>query len=482
MSLPKFPLMVVLSCLWFAAALPAQTVAASSTSDNNSKVRIVRLSEVRGDVLLDRAVGRGMGAAMANLPIVEKSRLETGQGVAEVEFEDNSSLRVGMNSIVEFPKLERTPAGATVSWVRVQQGTAYVSLLKSKAGNQFVLLFGDRELALNPGTHVRLELTAKDAEVAVLDGSVEIPGREGTIEVGKKRTVSLDLSAGEPTVAKNVKSDLLDQWDKESAGYHDRMAVMSAVSSSPYSYGVSDLAYYGSFMNTGACGTMWRPYFASAAWDPYGNGSWAWYGSGYSWVSPYPWGWMPYHYGSWSMCPGVGWGWQPGGAWNGLNNVAMMMPLRRAAGKPVGVVPPGRPPRPGDPTLVPVNLRPLVRSGLGSQESFEFRKDSAGLGVPRATLGRLDKFSHQTMTHDTARMQIYVREPNQGGMSGRAGAPNSAALGSTIHRGAAPSMGPQPSYSGRAGGSGGFPSASSSMPSTGSRGPSSAPASSGRPR
>ena len=31
---------------------------------------------------------------MANLPIVEKSRLQTGMGVAEVEFEDNSTLRL----------------------------------------------------------------------------------------------------------------------------------------------------------------------------------------------------------------------------------------------------------------------------------------------------------------------------------------------------------------------------------------------------
>ena len=67
---------------------------------------------------------------------------------------------------------------------------------------------------------------------------------------------------------------------------------------------------------------MWRPYFASASWNPYGSGLWAWYPSaGYSWVSPYPWGWTPYHYGSWSFCSGTGWGWTPGGSWMGLSNV-----------------------------------------------------------------------------------------------------------------------------------------------------------------
>ena len=70
-------------------------------------------------------------------------------------------------------------------------------------------------------------------------------------------------------------------------------------------YGSSDLNYYGSFSNTG-CGSMWRPYFASAAWSPYDNGMWAYYPSvGYSWVSPYPWGWIPFHSGNWVNCGGA---------------------------------------------------------------------------------------------------------------------------------------------------------------------------------
>ena len=115
--------------------------------------------------------------------------------------------------------------------------------------------------------------------------------------------------------------DPFDAWDKNAAEYHAQTAGSGTLSSSPYAYGLNDMGYYGSFMDAGGCGSMWRPYFASAAWDPYSNGVWAWYqGAGYSWVSPYPWGWTPYHYGSWSYCPGAGWGWRPGGSWNGLNN------------------------------------------------------------------------------------------------------------------------------------------------------------------
>ena len=52
---------------------------------------------------------------MANLPVTEGDRLKTGDGVAEVEFEDNSTVRVAQNSLVEFPRLELLPSGAKAS-------------------------------------------------------------------------------------------------------------------------------------------------------------------------------------------------------------------------------------------------------------------------------------------------------------------------------------------------------------------------------
>jgi hypothetical protein len=455
MSLPRVTAATVfLSTLWFAAALPAQTAETHTTSDNASKVRIVRLSEVKGDVQMDRAIGRGMETAIANLPIVEQTRLQSAAGAAEVEFEDNSTLRLGPNSIVEFPKLERLGNGSTVSWARVLKGTAYVSLMKSSLANQFTLLFGAQSVLLPPSSHVRLDMGTADAHLAVLDGSLKVQGSTGEVEVGKKKTVTFNLAtAGEMTVDNHVAAGTLDAWDKDAAGYHQRLAMASSLNNSQYTYGMNDLMYYGSFMDASSCGggigsgaMMWRPYFASAGWDPYSNGSWAWYGNaGYSWVSPYPWGWTPYHYGSWNYCPGMGWGWMPGGSWMGLNNIAMMPPQLPSQGGPGGgsshPLLPLRPPASGGISVIPVNLKPLVRSELKSPDSFEFRRDSAGMGVPRDTLGKLDKVSQHTMTHGTANMQVFVSAPTgNDGMNGRAGRPDSPALGlnTTIRRGAAP--------------------------------------------
>jgi hypothetical protein len=257
------------------------------------------------------------------------------------------------------------------------------------------------------------------------------------MDVAKKKTITFNmLDQNQPTVAKDVASEDLDTWDHDSAGYHARTASLMGSNGSPYSYGVNDMAYYGAFSNVGGCGSMWRPYFASAAWDPYSNGAFAYYpNAGYSWVSPYPWGWTPYHYGSWSYCNGSGWGWMPGGSWNGLNNTAYLTSggggLRRFPGAPV------HPPAAGEPTLMAVNLKPLVRSQITSAESFQFRKDSAGLGVPRGELGNLNKFSQHAIEHGAASTHVYLSVApsvmNNGRLSG------AGLATASVHRGYAAS-------------------------------------------
>jgi hypothetical protein len=129
--------MTLSSILLLAIAMQAQTTSddATSAAKGNSKVRIVRLSEVKGVVDIDRHIGRGFENAIANLPIVEQTQLRTGVGVAEVEFEDNSSLRIAPNSLVEFPTLERNASGATVSSEHLVKGTAYISLVKPQSKN-----------------------------------------------------------------------------------------------------------------------------------------------------------------------------------------------------------------------------------------------------------------------------------------------------------------------------------------------------------
>jgi hypothetical protein len=415
-------------------ATPLAAQAGDQPTRSVSKVRIVRISQVKGLVNLDRNNGRGFEPAIANLPVVEKSRLETGMGVAEIEFEDNSSIRVAPNSLVEFPKLERLPGGTTVSSVQLVKGMAYFSMMKTP-GDEFNLLFGSQSVRLPANTHVRLQVDDAQAKLAVLDGSLNLETGSGEMAVAHKRTVTFSmLDSSQPTVAKDMSSEQLDSWDHSSADYHARSAAANSLVGSPYAYGSSDMSYYGSFMDTAGCGSMWRPYFASASWEPYSNGAWAWYeGAGYSWVSPYPWAWTPYHYGSWSYCAGTGWGWMPGGEWMGLNNTGFIASAAKSGSLPTA---PLHPPRLGELGLTAVNLKPVVHSEISPASEFVFRNDSAGLGIPREGLGKLDKFSEHAIAKGSASTAVYFEQAQSSSLHSGPVA-EQLAIGS-MHRGVAP--------------------------------------------
>src|SRR5262249_28814768 len=50
-------------------------------------------------------------------------------------------------------------------------------------------------------------------------------------------------------------------------------------------------------------------------WNPYYDGHWVNADVGWTWVSDYDWGGVPYHYGTWVLDPRFGWVWVPGYTW-----------------------------------------------------------------------------------------------------------------------------------------------------------------------
>ena len=420
----------------------------------DSHVRIVRLSDAKGHLGLDRKTGHGFEATMQNMPIVQGEQLQTGDGYAEVEFEDNSTLRLAPNSQVDFPLLVLRSTGAKASTMKVPTGTVYVSTESTK-GNDFQLLTGDAKLMVAPSTHLRLEVNESRTVLSVFNGSVEVQRGAETTVVDKKQ--SLTLSGDQMTVAKKIEGQPFDTWDKESIDYHQRYSGANTFAGGGNAYGLSDLNYYGNFINGGAFGSFWQPYLVGEGWSPYGNGVWAFYpGAGYSWVSPYPWGWLPYHTGTWSFFPGYGWGWQPGGAWNGLNNAVGLggvpagtsvagagastltkggvhAPLRTATVPAAPVAGASRQ------SLVLANEKPAVFSKEDRPGNFVFEKNSAGLGVPRGSLGNLNKISNEVGRRGSASMEVFAAAPN----GEQAGATHGATRGPATLRPASAGQGPQ---------------------------------------
>src|ERR1700730_3139465 len=381
----------------FALAVLACWLAVPCFAD--SQARIVRLSQVEGDLQIDRNTGQGYEKAFVNLPITQGTKLRVGDDArAEIEFEDRSTLRITPGTVVEFSALALRDSGARVSALNLQGGTAYLNF-KGEKEEEFTLGFGREKLALTKPAHLRIELKDTAATLAVFKGDVEAEGASGKVDVEKKHSVTFDIATHPYTLTKNLEQDPYDEWDKQQEKYHQQYSASSSNSYSNYRYGVSDLNYYGSFYNVPGYGTMWQRYLVGAGWDPFMNGAWMWYpGFGYTWVPAYPWGWTPYRYGSWAFVPSYGWFWQPGRTWAGWNTVPQIVNPPQSFSFPR---PPGKPGQ----TLV-VSRGALPAPVRVVQNRVEVRGDSAGLGVPRGSVRNLGKISQQFERPTSARGTI----------------------------------------------------------------------------
>ena len=385
LSQSKFSMVLLMAAACTLLALPALA---------DSQARIVRLSDVQGAVQIDKNTGMGFENAFLNLPITQGAQVKThDRGRAEIEFEDGSSLRLTPNTTVEFSTLGLSDSGKRISVINLVEGMAYINWLGK---DEVTLNFSREKLTLDRPAHFRVDTSTELANLAVFKGDVDVEGPAGKIVVAKKKTAEFNAADNDKyTLANNVEDAPLDAWDKEASAYHDQYAKNN--SSSPYGYGMSDLNYYGAYSNVPGYGMMWQPYFTGVGFDPFMNGAWSWYpGFGYMFVSSYPWGWLPYRYGSWMCVPGFGWMWQPG-AWNSWTTVpryigttpAVFHPPVRPTGT-VGTVVVGRG---GAAVSAMPPTRLIVNSG------------SAGMGIPRGSMSNLVHLNTQVAKTGSAEVR-----------------------------------------------------------------------------
>ena len=99
------------------------------------------------------------------------------------------------------------------------------------------------------------------------------------------------------------------------------LAVLACVFSTPAKAEVSFGFFYSSLEPHGAWhvsaqyGQVWQPAIYAPGWNPYYDGHWLYTDVGWTWVSDYRWGAIPYHYGTWVVDPVLGWVWVPGYTW-----------------------------------------------------------------------------------------------------------------------------------------------------------------------
>ncbi len=311
--------------VFFALAVAAVLLLlVSALSAQNSHARIVRLSYMDGQVQVARSSGQALEKALLNMPIVEGMRLSVEQGAhAEVEFENDSTVRLVGPAQVTFQELSLGPDGRRNTLVGIQDGLVYFDLPKAK-DNEFSVEFHGHTFAAKKNAQFRVDVAGDEQNLAVTKGEVALQGEPKEVTVKKNDTISFQGDPAQYALNKGVDTLGADSWNRDRQ--QDRQLLARSeqyqASNSYYGsgYGVYDLARYGNWYYGPGYGWLWRPYFYDAsyaydplAWDPFGFGSWSYYpGFGWTFISGYPWGWAPYRYGSWLFVPGFGWSWRPG--------------------------------------------------------------------------------------------------------------------------------------------------------------------------
>ncbi len=329
-------------------AVAAVILAAAVGAQAGSHVRIVRLSYVDGQVQLEQG-DQGLNRAILNTPIVEGTRIVTrGEGLAEVEFEDQSALRLAGNSEVRFRQLSMTETGAKVNEIEVLRGVVFFDV-HSKTVDVYRTLANGTTFLVRGDTQTRISAAPDQLQLAVFKGTVQLENQLQLVSVKKNETLTMDPNQpSEYKVTHGTESLPVDAWNKEREAYDTAYAHSATYGGPKTGYGLQDLNYYGEYFYAPGYGYAWQPYgFADSmiGWNPYSNGAWGFVpGFGYSWASAYPWGWLPYHYGSWAFIGGgVGWAWLPGsysGSWYANNFQATPVVVKPPTGwRPVAAPP-----------------------------------------------------------------------------------------------------------------------------------------------
>jgi FecR protein len=244
-------------------------LAKSALAAKDTYPQIVRLSYVQGDVRLSRGDGKHPDLkkpweqAQVNTPIEQGFSLATGEGRAEIEFENGATAYLAENSVLIFNQLE-SEDGLTRTLLTLDTGTATFSV-QPTGGDTFVVKISAAEVGFNHPTSARLD--------KYLDGLAFTPQEEKgedfqqvglkTIHLAKGQTIT--YQNGQPVQLQGVEnSNMHAEWDNwVDARMKTREAAIEAglqASGLPKPIpGLVDLATQGTFFSCEPYGKCWQP-------------------------------------------------------------------------------------------------------------------------------------------------------------------------------------------------------------------------------
>ncbi|MEM7048122.1 MAG: DUF6600 domain-containing protein [Acidobacteriota bacterium] len=249
--------------------------------------------------------------AEVNQPLLVGDRLWVApRGRAEVLLSDGNLLRLDGDSEATFEHLAYSPeAKDTITEIELRYGNAQLVVTEESLGEELPRLrtpnaeilindFGSYRITSDGGDWTAVVVRSGEVQLITARGNLTVQaGEQGLVEGASLPRASLELAD---------RRDSLERWG-------DRLA--EEVPDSSYvddslRYAAAPLDDHGDWLEVEGR-RAWRPRVA-VDWRPYWQGHWRSTSLGLTWVSGEPWGWVPYHYGSWSRHRHHGWVWYPG--------------------------------------------------------------------------------------------------------------------------------------------------------------------------
>jgi hypothetical protein len=232
--------------------------------------QIVRISYLDGDVRISRgkenekATGATWEKAAVNLPLEAGFSLVTGQGRAEIEFENASTLYLGENSVLSFNDLHTT-GGIPYSDLALVSGTVTLHIHPYVAGELFILRTpADNILSKFPdNTNVRIGAYTDAMTLTPLEGAnLRLPGVPKETIAGGRTLTFVENRVTDPAGTDDEATfGAWDKWvadrvEKRTAAISEVMEASGLTTPIP---GLADMQGQGRFFDCAPYGTCWEP-------------------------------------------------------------------------------------------------------------------------------------------------------------------------------------------------------------------------------
>jgi hypothetical protein len=282
-------------------------LATRTYSAEDRYMRLTRISYIQGNVSCQRSPETDWSAASVNMPLEPGDRIYTGpNGRIEIEFEDDSVLRLAENTDVEFLSLDDER-------VQLRMLVGIASLAVSSNSDFEINTPAAAFNIVRKGMY-RFEIDENGVSDAIVRaGKLEAANNYFSHSVDARQRIRIRLGTdGNREIMAYDQRDAWDEWTDRRV--LDRRAYASRQYLPDTVYmGAAELDRYGRWIYVGEYGWAWTPNSAGAYWSPYSVGRWCYRPLfGWTWVSYEPWGWLPYHYGRWQRHASYGWCWLPG--------------------------------------------------------------------------------------------------------------------------------------------------------------------------